>query len=174
MNIQQIFFLIRNTQKVNVNYELLKEVSFNWKIPFFISLFLTVFLAGYIIFWPKPISLRPNAEKFIEGMKRTKRILIRQVVYAILVLAYEKQDKLIDQSKIRGILKKEGFSDINSHKSEIHGIINSGEIDFLIIKNESKIEINPQAEKEYQLGENAKTIITKMKKMIIKEESYDN
>jgi hypothetical protein len=111
-------------------------------------------------------------------MKGTGRLIERQVIYAILVLAYERKDKLLDQSKIRGVLSKRIIKgkriieDINAHRGEISDAVNK-KLGWLINKNESKISIEKEAEKEYGFEKNAKKIIKIMeeKKMLEKNEN---
>jgi hypothetical protein len=160
-----------STQDASIEYTLVKEDAIDFRLPFYLTL--AGFIVVAILFVRTIIAPRPTpkAEKFIERIKGIKRIIVRQVIYAILVLAYSKNDNNIDQSKIRGVMKDIGVSDASNHKGEIHTIVKS-EIDFLIINEDSKIRIRPSAEKEYNLRKNAKRIINKMDKLVGKKNNY--
>jgi ribosomal protein L15 len=100
---------------------------------------------------------------FIHRIKGIKRPMVKRVIFALLILTYEHGDKLIDQSKIRSTLSKEGFKNISSHKSEISGIVHK-ELSWLIHEIGLKINIKKEAEKEYALDKNAKKIIKILRK----------
>jgi hypothetical protein len=159
-----------------VQYKVLNSnTEYNYKTLALISV-LAFFITLGLFIWSElrkkiQSSVPKEADKFLERIKGIKRPIVRQVIYALLILAYQKGDKLIDQSKVRAILKNEGYKKISDQKSVIHGVIN-GEIDFLINRNESKIEIKPETEDDYDLKNNAKRIIAEMKKqkLIYKED----
>lgn len=152
---------------VSVVYDISPAKAYSFKVPFFVLLLVFMALLIFVIIkkpWnPEPNHKGPSPEKFIERIKGIKRPWIKRTIFAILILAYEHGDKLIDQSKIRNVLSKEGFK-VRSHKGEISNIINKELTTWFIDKNESKLLIKKTTEKDYALKKNAKQIIKIMRK----------
>ena len=164
---------------INVVYGISPVTNYSYKLPFLMFLAGFIALLIYVIIkkpWksePKPKG--PSPELFIERIKGTKRAWVKRTIFAILILAYEHGDKLIDQSKIRNVLSKEGFKGVRSQKGVIFGIINEDLAKWLIDKNDSKILIKKEAEKEYALNKNAKRIIKIIRKEnLIEKENVFN
>jgi hypothetical protein len=153
---------------VSVVYDISPAKTYSFKTPFFVLLISFIILLIYLIIkkpWKEsePPTKGPPSDMFIHRIKGIKRPMVKRVIFALLILTYEHGDKLIDQSKIRSTLSKEGFKNISSHKSEISGIVHK-ELSWLIHEIGLKINIKKEAEKEYALDKNAKKIIKILRK----------
>ena len=129
--------------------------QFNYELAFYIALIIAfIFLGICIILIKKPLK---GHQLFLERFKGIKRPIIKRVIFAILVL-HEQGDRLIDQSKIRAVLRKEGFKKINNHKGEINKAVKD-EINWFIERIDSKIKVRKRAVKKYELALNVKNLI---------------